>query len=310
MRKRLIAIVGPTATGKSALALALAQRWAGEIVNADSRQVYRYMDIGTAKPSAAERAQVPHHLYDIVDPDGEFNLAIYRRLAHAVIEEIHGRHHLPFLVGGSGQYVWALIEGWSIPEVPPDPHIRDELESRAVAEGPEGLYEELRRLDPDAAARIDPRNVRRIVRALEVCRLSGRPFSEMKAKMLLPFDTLLIGISMERKALYRRIDERVDRMIAEGFIAEVRALLEQGYSLDLPAMSSLGYREIGGYLEGKIPLEEAVQRIKFETHRFARYQGTWFRPGDKRIHWLEAHEGLTEAAQRLVGQWLGLNGAE
>lgn len=304
MKERLIAIVGPTAAGKSALALALARRWAGEIVNADSRQVYRLMDIGTAKPSAAERAEIPHHLYDVVDPDGEFNLALYQRLARAAIAEIHVRCHLPLLVGGSGQYMWALIEGWSIPGVPPDPRIRAELESRAAAEGPEGLYAELRRLDPQGAAQIDPRNVRRIVRALEVCRLSSRPFSEMKAKAPPLFDTLIIGIAMERQTLYRCIDERVDRMIAEGFIAEVRALLERGYSLDLPAMSSLGYREIGEYLMGKITLDEAVKRIKFETHRLARYQNTWFRPGDKRIHWLRAEQGLHEAAQELIEQWM------
>ncbi len=304
MRKRLIAIVGPTGIGKSALALPLARRWEGEIVNADSRQVYRHMDIGTAKPSPAERSLVPHHLYDIVDPDGEFNLALYQSLASSTIEAIHNRGRLPFLVGGSGQYVWAVLEGWAIPEVPPDRALREELESRARSEGTERLYRELRELDPRAAARIDPRNARRIVRALEVCLLSGRPFSELQARSSPPFDALIIGLTMERQALYRRIDERVDRMIAEGFIAEVKGLLERGYALDLPAMSSLGYREIGTYLLGKMSLADAVQRIKFETHRFARYQSTWFRPKDPRIHWLRVEEGVERAAEELIGRWV------
>jgi len=304
MRKSLIAIVGPTASGKTGLAIDLAKRLDGEIVNADSRQVYRYMDIGTAKPTPAERLQVPHHLYDIVDPNEEFNVAIYQKLAYKMIAAIHERGKVPLLVGGSGQYVWAVLEGWNIPEVSPDIQIRRQLEARAKSEGWEGLFEELRELDPQGAEQIDPHNVRRVIRAIEVCRSSGRPFSEMKVKVPPDFDVLVIGIAMERNELYRRIDTRVSLMLEQGLVTEVKGLLERGYSFDLPAMSSLGYREIIEHLNGAMGFIETAQQIMFETHRFARHQLTWFRPTDERIRWLNSGEGLAEAAGQLAARWI------
>ena len=296
---QLVAIVGPTAVGKSALALRLAQTLDGEIVSADSRQVYRYLDIGTAKPSPEERALVPHHLIDVVDPDEDFSLALYQELAYQAIEDIESQGKPAILVGGSGLYVWAILGGFKIPHVPPDASLRKSLEDRAKKEGYMALYEELEQVDPDAAQRIDPRNVRRLIRALEVFRTTGLPISKLeRSSASLP--TLVIGLTTERRELYRKIDSRVDGMIERGFVKEVEGLLKRGYSLDLPSMSGLGYRQIGQYLKGQIDLPTAVQQIKYETHRFARHQYAWFRPSDERIHWFDVRDGIEEPIQSLI----------
>ncbi len=292
----LVAIVGPTAVGKSEVALALAERLHGEIVSADSRQIYRGMDIGTAKPTPEERARVPHHLIDVTDPDRPLTLAEYQRMAYAAIEDIHRRGRLPFLVGGTGLYVWAVVEGWEIPPAPPDPELRRALEERARREGPQALYEELRRLDPEAASFIDPRNVRRVIRALEVCYRTGKPFSAQRRKNPPPYRTILIGLTRPRVELYRRIDERVDRMIAQGLVEEVRRLAER-YPWDLPAMTGLGYRQIGAYLRGEIPLEEAIRRIRSATRAFVHHQHNWFRLDDPRIRWFDLSQTDVEAIE-------------
>lgn len=299
---RLLAIVGPTAVGKSALALRLAERFHGAIISADSRLIYRHMDIGTAKPTPAERARVPHYLIDILNPDEPFGLAQFQELAYRAIADAHHQGYLPMLVGGTGQYVWAVLEGWSIPRVPPQPTIRAQLEEQARQEGPEALHRRLAELDPTAAARIDPRNVRRVIRALEVCLTTGQPISELQRKNPPPYDTLIIGLQMERAELYARIDERVEQMIAAGLVDEVRRLLEAGYPPDLPAFSSLGYRQIIAYLRGETTLEEAIARIKRETRRLVHQQSIWFRANDPRIHWLPAHD--YPAIERFVAQWL------
>lgn len=290
--KYLLAIVGPTAVGKSDLALSLAQRLDGEIVNADSRQVYRYMDIGTAKPAPEERALVPYHLLDVVAPDQAFSLAGYQELAGKAIQEIHQRHRLPLLVGGSGQYVWSVIEGWNLPQVPPDPRFRQELEQRALREGHLALYQELQGLDPAAAASIDPRNVRRVIRALEVCHAAGIPFSQLRQRSQPAFHAVVVGLTTRREDLFGRIDTRVDNMIEKGLVQEVQSLIGRGYRLDLAAMSSIGYKQIGNYLQGDMSLSEAVQRIKFKTHWLARHQYAWFRLADPRIHWFDVEEGV------------------
>ena len=283
----LLAIVGPTAAGKTDLSIRLAAEFDGEIINADSRQAYRYMDIGTAKPTKEERALISHHLFDIVDPDEGFSLALYQELARDAIDQVHRRNRVPILVGGSGQYIWAVLEGWGVPEVPPDDEIRKELEKRVEEEGNEALFRELKELDPEAAEQIDPRNVRRVIRALEVCRITGKRFSELRIKTPPSYDIRILGVAIEREALFGRIDERVDRMIEMGFVEEVKGLLERGYSSELPSMSSLGYREIGRYLNGEMSLEEAAQQIKYATHRFARHQYSWFKPNDARITWID-----------------------
>ena len=283
----LVAIVGPTGIGKSRLALHLAQAFSGEVVSADSRQVYRHMDIGTAKPSPEELPLVPHHLISIVSPDESFSLAQYQTLAYQIIQDIQQRDKLPFLVGGSGLYVWAVLEGWKIPSVPPDPEFRQNLEKRAANSGANELYQELMEVDPTAAQKIDPRNTRRVIRALEVHRKASTSFSQLQSKETPPFNIFIIGLTADRAELYRRIDLRVDDMIAHGLVAEVEKLVNMGYDFNLPAMSSIGYRQIGLFLKGELTLAEAIQQIKFETHRFVRHQYAWFRLKDDRIHWFD-----------------------
>ncbi|MFC1992827.1 tRNA (adenosine(37)-N6)-dimethylallyltransferase MiaA [Chloroflexota bacterium] len=281
----LVAIVGPTGIGKSQLALSLAQALNGEIVSADSRQVYRHMDIGTAKPVAEELALVPHHLISIVNPDEDFSLAQYQQLANLAIEDIQNRGKLALLVGGSGLYIWSVLEGWEIPRVPPDPEFRHSLEERAARDGKDALYQELMTVDPVAAQRIDPRNVRRTIRALEVHRAAKTPFSQLQRKKTPPFETLIIGLTAERAELYNIIDSRVDKMMEQGLVTEVETLVSRGYDINLPAMSSIGYKQIGTFLRGEAELETATQQIKFENHRFVRHQYSWFQLKDDRIHW-------------------------
>lgn len=302
---RLVAIVGPTGVGKSKLALRLAQAFDGEIVSADSRQVYRYMDIGTAKPSPKELSLVPHHLIGIVNPDEAFSLAQYQAIAYKAIADIQQRNKLTLLVGGSGLYVWSVLEGWVIPPIPPDPEFRRDLKEKAARVDKDELYRELVEADPVAAQRIDPRNVRRVVRALEVCKSAGMPFSQSQCKRAPPFDTLIIGLTVDREELYRRIDLRVDEMVAQGLIAEVQKLVGMSYDFSLPAMSGIGYKQIGMFLRGELTLPAAVQKIKFETHRFIRHQYNWFRLGDSRIHWFDIQSNVEPEIIALVANFIG-----
>ena len=299
---RLIAIVGPTAIGKTKLAIQLACRFNGEIINADSRQIYRYMDIGTAKPNKEERASVPHHLVGIIEPNREFSLAEYQRLAYDAINDVQARGRLPFFVGGSGLYVWAVLEGWVIPQVAPDIAFRRKQEKEAEMGKAEDLYQELKRIDSVAASKIDPRNVRRIIRALEVSKLTAKPFSQLQKKQPPPFQSLIIGLTVDRTELYCRADERVDNMVKNGFIEEVKKLLTMGYNLSLPSMSSIGYRGIGQYLQGEMTLDEAVYKIKTGTHRFVRHQYAWFRLKDERIKWFDVEKtGEVEIEKAVEG---------
>jgi tRNA dimethylallyltransferase len=287
----LVAIVGATASGKTSLSLKLAPAFEGEIVNADSRQVYRHVDIGTAKPTPQEREMVRHWVIDVVDPDEEYGLARSQEDAKDAFRDIWSRGKTAFLVGGTGQYVWALLEGWQVPRVAPDWELRRSLEERARKEGAESLHRELAHVDPQSAQRIDSRNVRRVIRALEVYRATGRPISSFQEKLRPEFEALILGIAWPRAELYRRIDERVEQMLAAGFVDEVRGLLERGYSPELPAMSSIGYRQICGHLLGEMTLAEETEKMKTENHRLARMQATWFRRQDPRIHWLDASTG-------------------
>jgi tRNA dimethylallyltransferase len=302
--KCLVAVIGPTAAGKSQLALHLAQNFQGEIVNADSRQVYRYMDIGTAKPSRAELALIRHHLVDLIDPDESFSLAIYQRLAFEAIEDIQRPNKLPLLVGGSGLYVWSVVEGWKIPPVPPNAEFRHGLEKRAKEKGGYALFQELQKVDPVAATRIMPGNLRRIIRALEIFQKTGRPVSELWQKQPPPYPILIIGLTMQRDNLYRRVDSRVDEMIKQGLVDEVKNLIAKGYGLDLPSMSGIGYKQIAMFIQGEMDLTTAIEQIKKETHRFARHQYAWFRPGDARIHWLNEYDDVPREAANLVALFL------
>jgi tRNA dimethylallyltransferase len=293
--QKLVAIVGPTATGKTALGIALARTLGGEIVGADSRQVYRHMDIGTAKPTLEERSLAPYHLIDMVDPDQEFGLAQYLELAVAALEDAWSRGKQPLLVGGSGQYVWALLEGWQVPRLPPQRELRRELEERAARQGAEALHRELAQVDSKAAARIDPRNVRRVILALEVHRATGRPISYWQEKGPPPWQTLILGLTCPRQELYQRIDARVDAMMEVGLVDEVRGLLARGYEPSFPSLSGIGYSQVCQHLAGELDLATVVARIKTATHRLARQQYTWFRLDDRRIRWLEGAGAVDEA---------------
>ena len=286
--KGLVAVVGPTAVGKSQLGCLIAEVFPAEIVNADSRQIYRYMDIGTAKPPIEDRQRIPHHLLDVILPDQVYSLALYQQAARAAIACIQSHNRLPLLIGGSGQYIWSIIEGWQVPQVPPDIEYRRTMQSRAAETGTEALFRELEQLDPLAASRMDPHNLKRIIRALEIYKETGRKPSELQLKTGVDYPVLILGLTTERETLYRLIDARAERMIEKGFIDEVKNLLEMGYSPGLPSMSSLGYREISAFLFGKIDLADAIARIKFETHRFARSQYAWFHLNDERIRWFQA----------------------
>jgi len=301
----LVAIVGPTGVGKSKLALHLTQIFNGEIVSADSRQVYRHMDIGTAKPSRKELALVPHHLINVVNPDEDFSLARYHQLAYKAITGIQQREKLALLVGGSGLYAWSVLEGWVIPRVSPDPEFRHSLEQKAAKLGQDELYQELVAVDPQAAQKIDPRNVRRTIRALEVHNIAGVPFSQLQNKKTPPFETFIIGLTADREELYRRIDQRVDEMIEQGLVAEVEKLVNMGYGFNLPAMSGIGYKEIGTFLRGELTLATAIQQIKFETHRFVRHQYTWFRLKDDKIKWFDACDNAYSKITTLLAKFAG-----
>ena len=303
MSNRLLVIVGPTAVGKSALGLELARAFDGEIVSADSRQVYRHMDIGTAKPSLEERSSVNHHLIDIIDPDDPYSLALFQRDARYAILSIKKNDRLPVMVGGSGQYVWAVIEGWQVPLVPPDPELRERLERRAEEEGPSALYDELKRLDPEAATRVDGGNTRRVVRALEVYFGTTDAGPVQRPKKPTKRNVKILGLTMNRAQLYNTIDVRVESMVAEGWIDEVQGLLDRGFSPELPALSSLGYGELVRCLRGELSLNDAVQRIKYRTHGFARRQYAWFKPADERITWYELPYQYDEVAGE-IERWI------
>ena len=304
VKRPLVVILGPTASGKTTLGIAIAHALGGEIISADSRQIYRHMDIGTAKPTAAQRRAVPHHLLDVVPPDQTFTLAEYQRAAYRAIDAVHARHKLPLLVGGTGQYITAVIEGWGIPEVPPNPSLRGELEAFAETHGAQALHDRLRDADPDAAARIDYRNVRRVVRALEVYLETGTPITTQQRKMPPPYRILQIGLTMDRAQLYARIDARVERMVAAGLLDEVRALLEAGYTWECPAMSGLGYAQWQPYLEGDATWDETIDAIKHATHAFARRQYTWFRGHDSGIRWIDSTRTTPETIITQVEDWL------
>ena len=270
----------------------LARRFPVEIVNADSRQVYMGMDIGTAKPSAAEQAQVAHHLLDVVDPDGPYSLALYLQQARKAINSILANGKLPVVVGGTGQYIWALADGWDVPEVPPQPQLREQLEQDLREQGVAALAARLAELDPVTAERIDRQNHRRVVRGLEIVLTTGKPFANHRRRTPPPFTPYVVGIWVPRDELHRRIDARVEAMIAAGWLEEVRHLLGRGYSPELPSFSSAGYRELAGYIRGEMAWEDALTKTKVSVHRLARHQNTWFKRSDSRIQWAASQAAL------------------
>lgn len=290
----LIVVIGPTAVGKTELAIQLAERLSGEIVSADSRLFYRGMDIGTAKPTREEQGRAPHHLIDIANPDEILSLAVFQERARGAIRDIHTRNKIPFLVGGTGQYVRAVTEGWTPPEVKPELRLREELEKKRAERGEIWLYEKLRLLDPAAAKKIDPRNARRTIRALEVILMTGRRFSEQRGQGESPYHLISIGLTRPRPELYPRLDQRIEAMFARGFLEEVRALLAKGYSPSLPTMSAIGYREAVQVLEGKMSEEQAKAEMRRLTRIFVRRQANWFRETDPHIQWFRVDEGIVD----------------
>jgi len=281
----LIVILGPTAIGKTGLAIELAQAINGEIIGADSRQVYQHMDIGTAKPTPEQRAQVPHHLVDFIDPADNLTLARYQALAYAAVDDIHARGRVPLLVGGTGQYITAVTEGWRIPEVPPDDAFRTEMEAFAAAGGRDELYKRLEQIDPVAAQKIHPNNVRRVIRALEVHHITGERMSDLQGKIPPPYTIMELGLTLERLILYGRADLRVELMVQHGLVAEVERLLASRYPRTLPSMSSLGYPQFAAHVNGECTLEQAIEETQTATHDFIRRQLTWFRGHDNGILW-------------------------
>ena len=279
----LVVLWGPTAIGKTDLAIQLGVALNGEIVSADSRQIYREMSIGTAKPTPTQQQAAVHHLIDVVDPYESLSLAQYQDLAYAAIDAILDRGNLPLLVGGTGQYITALIEGWLPPRVPPNPQLRSTLEDQMCREGVATLHQQLQQLDPNAAIAIHPNNGRRIIRALEVILTTGKPISALPRKNPPNYHIRHYGLSMERSTLYARADQRVDHMIEHGFLDEVQHLLDKGYDAALPAMSGVGYRQMIRYLHGDVSLDEAIETTKYHTHAFIRRQETWFRKHNNEI---------------------------
>jgi tRNA dimethylallyltransferase len=300
-RPRIVVVAGPTAVGKTALGIALAEEFDGEVVNADSRYLYRGFDIGVAKPDLVERRGIPHHLLDILLPDGDMTLARYQDLALEAIAVVTDRSKLPILVGGTPLYINAVVEGWKMPRVPPNPSLRAALEAEARVRGPEILGKRLREVDPVAAERCG-RNLRRIIRALEVYEETGIPMSAQESKGPPPFETLELGLTMPRDALYRAVDDRVRSQIERGLVAEVRTLLDRGVPESAPAMSSLGYRQLLPYIRGESSLEQAVEQIRHDTHRYVRHQETWLRRNSRLIRldvtspeWMNAAKSQVQA---------------
>lgn len=288
----LLIIVGPTAVGKTDFSLTLAQEIKGEIISADSMQIYRQMDIGTAKPTPFERATVRHHLIDCISPAQEFTVADYQGMVEQLIPEIVQRGGIPMLVGGTGLYVQAVTEGFIFPEMETDWAFREEMHLLAAEKGAEAVHAKLAEVDPELAEKLHPNDLRRVIRGIEVFRQTGQTSTYFQKQALLApprYNTIKIGLTRPREELYERINRRVDLMIGEGLVAEVEGLLQAGYSPDLISMQGLGYKEIVAYLEKRLTLEEAINLLKQNTRHFAKRQITWFKR-DSEIVWMNPGE--------------------
>ncbi len=299
----LLVIVGPTAVGKTEIALDVAKKLDAEIISADSMQVYKYMDIGTAKPSAKEQSEVKHHLIDIIEPDEKFSVADYQEIAKLKIANIHSREKLPILTGGTGLYINAVCYNYTFSDFERDPELIRELHCLAEKHGNEYLHKKLLELDEVSAEKIHPNNLRRLIRALEVCIKTGKPFSyfeEKTKKQEVPYNLIMFGLTRPRDELYERINTRVKLMIKSGLITEVEKLLEMGYSKELNSMQGLGYKQIVEYLEGKMTLTETIDKISRDTRRYAKRQYTWFLR-DKNIRWFDvSKQGKKRTIENII----------
>ncbi len=301
----VIAIVGATATGKTKLGVGLARQFNGEVVNADSRLFYRGMDIGTAKPTTDEMRGVPHHLIDFLEPSDSYSLSDFLAAANATINDIHGRDKLPIIVGGSGQYIWGLLEGWIVPSIPPNPSLRRELEAVFDAEGIAALQDRLRATSATGIDRVEMLNPRRLIRAIERAVATGDATGGASRAKVPPFDTLMIGLNAPREVLHERVDRRVDVMIAAGWIDEVDALRRSGVERDLPSMSAIGYREIYDQIDAKVSIHDVREAIRIGNHRLIGAQNNWFKASDERINWFDmTQDGFADEIDSLVGNWV------
>jgi tRNA dimethylallyltransferase len=298
----LVCLVGPTAVGKTEVALRLAERLDAEIVSADSRLLYRGMDIGTAKPSLEERQRIPHHLVDVAEPDETWSMAQVRSAALQCTGEITARRRLPLLVGGTGQYMWAIREGWDPPRAR-DAAVRGRLEAIARDSGTQALYARLREVDPGSADRIDARNTRRVVRALEIFEVTGQPASAQRRRQLLPYRLLTLGLTLPRPVLYDRIDARIDSMLAQGWLDEVQRLLARGFDPSLPSFSAIGYPQMVEVANGKRSVEDAVREIRRRTRVLVRRQANWFKVDDPSIRWFENTADAVDRMEPEIRRW-------
>ncbi|SDN83934.1 tRNA dimethylallyltransferase [Paenibacillus sp. yr247] len=296
-KPKLLVLLGPTAVGKTKLSLVIAQKFGCEIISGDSMQVYRGMDIGTAKASEVEQKLVPHHLIDIHDPSYPFSAAEFQERVKDLILDIHSRGKLPFIVGGTGLYIESVCYNYQFTDVSMDEAFRQEQEAFATELGDEALHQKLRNIDPASADRLHANDRRRVIRALEIYHVSGETMSTHLAsqKKESPYELCIIGLTMDRALLYKRIEERIDAMMQEGLIEEVQSILAAGCPKQAISMQALGYKEIVSYLEGELSLEEAVTLLKRDTRRFAKRQLSWFRHM-KDIHWLDVTESANFSA--------------
>ncbi|HAE33326.1 MAG: tRNA (adenosine(37)-N6)-dimethylallyltransferase MiaA [SAR202 cluster bacterium] len=300
----MLVIIGPTGVGKSALSNLIGVKFNGEIVNADSSQVYRGMDIGTAKPSQAEINSFPHHLFDIVDPDERFDVHMFNIKAKLVIDQINSRKSIPIVVGGTGQYIWSIVESWDINKSGSDPEVRSRIEREYMAEGLEPLVSELLRKDPKNSVHVDLKNPRRVIRALERVELGFDATSPRSKVIDLSPGTFIAGLSLGREELYKRVDQRINSMIHSGWLREVLMLRSSGYKKTLRSMGSIGYRELHGFLEKEFSWQECVKNIRSRTHRLIRTQENWFKKDDPRIHWFDLSKmNFEEIAASVYNQY-------
>ncbi len=293
MKPKVVVIVGPTASGKTAVSIELAKKINGEIISADSMQIYKYMDIGTAKPTLDEMQGIKHYMLDVVMPDETFNVAKYKSMAESAIEEILKKGKVPIIVGGTGLYVNTLVDGIEFADVPGDEEYRNELIEKGYREGAMSIYKELEKVDSESAKKIDPNNIRRVARALEIYKVTGKTKTQLdiESRKEVKYDYRLFGMEWDRETLYNRIDLRVDKMIEAGLIDEVRNVTEK-FKISNTAVQGLGYKEVIEFLNGNISYEEMIEKLKLETRHYAKRQLTWFRR-DKRIKWIKPDENAT-----------------
>ena len=304
----VIAVLGATASGKTALSVELAKRYKTEIISCDSMQIYRGMDIGTAKPSMAEREGIVHHMIDIIDPDETFSVAQYCQAAHNVASDIHNANKIPILVGGTGLYADSFLGDVDFLENDSNPQIRQELEETAKTKGVDFLCEMLKTIDPKAYEKIHKNNIRRIIRAIEFYKMTGVPISvhqEQTKQKISRYASCIIAISYEMPVLYERIEKRVDLMMEQGLPDEVKGLLSKGYNTSMTSMQAIGYKEMAEYFEGKCSLDEAVDKIKLATRHYAKRQMTWFRPKPD-IHWIDSSCDILSETEKITDSFLNM----